>query len=173
MAVVQILYWALLLLFPKTGEGTSYAVDPVINSADTINYVIYDSFEEMEKQLFHSSGDKVKVINFWATWCGPCVKELPFFEELNKDKNIEVVLVSLDFKNQLQRRLDPFLQKHQLKAKVVVLGDEDSNKWIDMVDPSWSGAIPATLFIKGKKKIFAEQEFDSKSEILTFINSLN
>ncbi len=140
---------------------------------DSVHYKIYDTFENLESDLFHSEGERVKVINFWATWCGPCVKELPFFEELNnEDEDLDIVLVSLDFKNQLTRRLDPFLSKNKLKTKVVVLADGDANKWIDMVDPTWSGTIPATLLIKGDQKIFTEQEFHSTEEIYEFINKL-
>ena len=60
------------------------------------------------------SVDKTYVINFWATWCAPCVKELPYFEEVNKefkDKNTEVILVSLDFPSQIESKLKPYLKK--------------------------------------------------------------
>jgi len=51
---------------------------------------------ELQK-IIHEPGF-VKVINFWATWCAPCVKEMPFFEKLNRDdKNIKVILVSMDY----------------------------------------------------------------------------
>ena len=47
--------------------------------------------------MLHQEGSKTYVVNFWATWCAPCIKELPYFEALNKNQNIDVLLVSLDF----------------------------------------------------------------------------
>ena len=47
--------------------------------------------------LLHQKTESVQVVNFWATWCAPCIKELPYFEELNKLENVDVLLVSLDF----------------------------------------------------------------------------
>lgn len=158
-------------VFPQNGETFNAESNGAI--LDSVQYKIYENFENLESDLFHSDGSKVKVINFWATWCGPCVKELPLFEELNNsDDNLDIVLVSLDFKNQLTRRLDPFLEKKKMNSEVVVLADGDANKWIDMVDPTWSGTIPATLIIKGNQKIFTEQEFQSTEEIYEFINKL-
>ncbi len=142
---------------------------------DTIPYEILNSYQDLEK-LISSAPDKEKlVINFWATWCGPCVKELPFFEALaktNEDKNLRIVLVSLDFVDQLEKRFVPFIKKHELASELYVLNDPNENKWIDKVDPSWSGTIPATLYIKGGKRIFTDMEVASKEEILNFINQL-
>ena len=84
---------------------------------------VYDSYDEFEAELIQNS-DKTYVVNFWATWCAPCVKELPHFEDLraaHKNGNVEVVLVSLDFKNQYERRLLPFLKKKEYKSRFCLL----------------------------------------------------
>jgi thiol-disulfide isomerase/thioredoxin len=102
------------------------------------------------------------VINFWATWCIPCVKELAHFEKLQADfvkKKVKVLLVSVDFKSKLQSSVLPFIKKHQLKNEVFLLDEPDQQVYIDRVDPSWSGTIPATLFINKDKRVFLEQEF--------------
>jgi thiol-disulfide isomerase/thioredoxin len=106
-----------------------------------------DDFNGLQKYL-NTTSDKTYVVNFWATWCSPCIKELPFFEELNKNyssKNVEVILVSLDFPNKYETSLKPFIKEKNLQSKVVALNDTDSNTWIPKVSEDWSGAIPATL----------------------------
>ena len=71
--------------------------------------------------LLHQKSETIHVVNSWATWCAPCIKELPYFEELNKLDNVEVLLVSLDFPKHKQKRLIPFVEKHKLQSKVVHL----------------------------------------------------
>jgi thiol-disulfide isomerase/thioredoxin len=128
------------------------------------------------KKFFNKQDDKVHVINFWATWCGPCVKELPYFEVLRekyKGNNIDFVLVSLDFPHLYESKLKPFLLNKKLKSKVVALDDVDSNTWIPQVDESWSGAIPATVIYKKDKRKFFEKSFTLEEldfEIKQFLN---
>ena len=89
---------------------------------DTIEIVDFDGLYSK----IDLSVDKTYVINFWATWCAPCVKELPHFEEVNKelkDKNTEVILVSLDFPSQIESKLIPYLKKNQIKSRVILLDD--------------------------------------------------
>ena len=107
------------------------------------------------------SNDTTYVLNFWATWCSPCVKEIPIFEKLHKDKaqsKLKVVLVSLDFVNQLERRVIPFLEEKEISAEVRIMTDTDYNAWIDRVDPKWTGAIPATLIYNKDRRVFLEKE---------------
>lgn len=106
--------------------------------------------------------DTTYIVNFWATWCAPCIKELPYFEKLQKEKKAEklkVLLVSLDFKNRLQKSVKPFVKRLELKNEIFLLNETDQQKFIDQIDKNWSGAIPATLFVKGNKRKFLEKEF--------------
>lgn len=122
---------------------------------------VYD-FESF-KPFLNPPNDSLYVLNFWATWCAPCVAELPYFEQLHQqyaDKKVKVILVSLDFTNQLESKLLPFLQTKNLSPEVIVLDQKNVNQWIDQVDSRWSGAIPATLLIQEKKRAFYEQSFD-------------
>ena len=121
---------------------------------------VYD-FEGL-KPLFEQDDDTLYIINFWATWCKPCVKELPYFERIRNENillPVKVILVSLDFRPQLENQLIPFMIKNELKSEVMVLNDPDANTWIEQVDPAWSGAIPATLFIRGGNRQFYEKSF--------------
>lgn len=98
-----------------------------------------------------------KVINFWATWCAPCVKEMPLFEKLHQEnKSVKVLLVSMDYD------LDPnpakvkrFIERKKIESEVVILAEENPTEWIDKIDKNWSGALPATLIIGagGKRKL--------------------
>ena len=115
------------------------------------------------KPLLEKNDGKTYVINFWATWCAPCVKELPYFEKLREeyiDKDVEVILVSLDFPKQIDKRLIPFINKKQLKSNVIVLNDVNEDVWIKDIDSTWSGALPATLIYSKKGRKFFEQSFE-------------
>ena len=106
--------------------------------------------------------DSTYVVNFWATWCAPCIKELPHFEKLNaehKAEKLAVLLVSVDFKSKLKLAVIPFVKRKNMKSEVFLLNESSPQEYIDRIDKSWSGSIPATLFIKGDKRTFIESEF--------------
>ena len=132
--------------------------------------VVFDSYSALEKSIL-SDKNTTYIVNFWATWCAPCVKELPYFEKLNSEnKTVKVVLVSLDFKDQFEKRLIPFLKKKAIKSEVVLLTDKEYNNWLPQVDKEWSGSIPATLIIKNGKKVFVEKEFASYEELRDYVD---
>ncbi len=104
----------------------------------------------------HNKSDTVYVVNFWATWCKPCVAELPEFEKLNeayKDKKVKVILVSIDFKEDKTKKLIPFLQKHKYTSEVILLDEVNGNDFINKISKEWTGAIPATLIVADSKKV--------------------
>ena len=114
------------------------------------------------ESLLNSNTDTTYIVNFWATWCGPCVEELPYFEQLSRNfasQKVRVVLVSMDFVKDKERRVVPFVERMKLKNTVWLLNEPDANSWIDRVDPSWSGALPATLILNAtqKKRAFYEK----------------
>jgi thiol-disulfide isomerase/thioredoxin len=126
--------------------------------------------------LLKQQNDSIYVINFWATWCKPCIEELPYFEKVTakyKDKKVKVILVSLDMKNQVESKLLPYVSENKLASEVVLLSDPDSNTWIPKIDSTWSGAIPATIIYNAKKRKFYEQSFafdTLEKEVQLFIN---
>ena len=143
---------------PKTTEEVQEVTDRLAGK-----YPIYD-FKGLQP-LLEQDNDTTYIINFWATWCEPCVAELPYFEELGKnyaDQKVSVVLVDLDMKRAWEKRLLPFLEKRQLTSKVVILDDPKQNTWIPLVDEAWGGGIPATLIYKGDIRQFYEQGFTAE-----------
>ena len=120
------------------------------------------------EKLLNSNTDTTYIVNFWATWCGPCVEELPYFEQLNRNfagQKVKVVLVSMDFVKDKDKRLVPFVERMKLKNTVWLLNEPDANSWIDRVDPSWTGALPATLILNAqlKKRAFYEKPLNYES----------
>ena len=133
------------------------------------------NFDELDP-LLHQNNNTTYVINFWATWCIPCVKELPAFEKVNieyKSRNFKMILVSLDFGKEVNKRVEDFKIKRQLSADVIILDDPDGNAWIPKIDKDWSGAIPATIIYRNDKWQFYGHSFsyeELKNEIEKFIN---
>ncbi len=133
------------------------------------------SFDELDK-LMNQPNDTLYVFNFWATWCAPCIKELPHFDSLGRryaGQKLKVVLVSLDFEDELETKLRPFAQKRKLRSTVVLLNPGRGGEWIDRVSPAWSGAIPATVFVRGSSatRDFYEKQFEF-AELNTIVQQI-
>lgn len=132
------------------------------------------NFEELSEELLTKNNDTTYVVNFWATWCRPCIKELPVFEKLNADyseKKVKVVLVSLDFPDKIEKQVIPFMDKNNIQSEVVLLDDPDSNSWIPKISKDWSGAIPVTIIYKGDSREFYERSFTFE-ELDTEVNKI-
>ena len=98
--------------------------------------------------------DTTYVINFWATWCKPCIKELPVFEQFrqeNKSKPVKVLLISTDLKSKLEQTVKPFVKKHALTGEVYLLNEAPAS-FYSRINAKWSGALPATWVVNTKKK---------------------
>ena len=114
-------------------------------------------------QRIKEGKDTTFVINFWATWCAPCLKELPNFERLQetyKSEALKVLLISVDFKSKMKSAVLPFVKRKNIKNEVFLLDENDQQIYIDRIDSSWSGALPATLIIKKNKRNFFEKDFE-------------
>lgn len=148
---VKVMKIKLLFLFVLINFSAIHAQD----------FPVY-TFNEFEP-LLNQQNDTVYVVNFWATWCRPCVKEMPAFNQLFEkysNEKVKIILVSLDFGENIQSRISSFKHNHNLKPDIVILDDPDSNSWINKVNKDWSGAIPATLIYNKRNRKFYEQSFD-------------
>ena len=119
---------------------------------------VYDHFADFEP-ILQQKNDTTYVINFWATWCKPCLKELPDFLDVNeryKDEKFMMILVSLDFDTHLETKVKPFVKERSIDAKVVLLADTKQNQWINKVNTEWSGSIPITIIFNKDYYFFRE-----------------
>lgn len=159
----------ILISCKEKNENQKEALTAAVEKEEFIP--VYD-FEGFEPYL-QKENDTIYIVNFWATWCKPCVKELPYFESIGEEfahQKVKVLLVSLDFSEKLESHVLPFIEKHQLKSEVILLDDVDSNTWIPKVAESWSGAIPATLIYSRHERKFYEGSF-TYDELLTELNT--
>lgn len=136
---------------------------PVFLSGNKVTVV---NFEQLQNSAEKKRNDTLYVVNFWATWCDPCVKELPAFQlEYKKyaSRKVKFIFVSMNSVKELGK-VQNFVDNQKLGGLALLLNGGNPNDWIDKVDSSWSGAIPATVMYKsGKKVYFREGEFTPES----------
>lgn len=124
-------------------------------------------------EMVNGHPDTVYVINFWATWCSPCVSEIGYFEELYRayeGRELQVLLLNLDFPTQVDSRVRPFIREKSLTAPVYNITEMDYNSWIPELDPGWSGAIPATLIMQDNRRLFFGREI-TRDELFETVES--
>lgn len=123
----------------------------VIHAQTPVSSITFDS---LQKKINVENHDSVYIVNFWATWCGPCIQELPNFvssQDSLKDEKVKYIFVSLDFPGS-ESRVSKVFSAKGLNGEVILLNEPDANSWIDKIDPSWQGNIPATWFINKKEE---------------------
>ena len=113
----------------------------------------------------------VLVVNFWSTWCKPCIEEIPHFIstlEAYKAKGVKLLLVSLDTKTLHQSGgLQNFMTKKQWQVPALWLQETDADYYTSVLEPKWSGALPSTMIINTAKKYYRFYEESLSSEQLT------
>jgi len=146
---------------------------PFVMNAQIQKDVSLIKYEDLEKHI-QQQKDKFVVVNFWATTCAPCVKELPHFIEVNKkysqNPNFKMLLVSLDMARDKQKVIN-FIKAKNLTAEVVILDDNKRmNTWIPKFQKDWEGEIPVTFFYKNGEKVFFNNGEMSLEELESAIN---
>ena len=110
------------------------------------NIEIFYEFSELEDAIYKNK-KKILVINFWATTCPPCLKEMPHFNELAKmyhPNDLKILLISLDNVHQLENKVIPFVKKFNIDPEVKLLADENYSAWTEKIDSTWYGAVSYT-----------------------------
>ena len=138
----------------------------------TINNV-----DEM-KSVFESIKGKAILLNFWATWCKPCVKEFPELVKLYKqykDKGFELVFISLDVPEDVEPKLKPFLQKQGVDFTTYYSTFKKPEELMEYIDKSWQGAIPSTYIYDKqgslKSSILGTRTYEQfEQEIIPLLN---
>lgn len=137
----------------------NWAKEPV--TIDSIN-------EQGIKDLVQNHSDKLRLINVWATWCGPCVTEFPEFITMNRmyrKRDFEFISISADEMVKENKALQ-FLQKQEASTKNYIFSGESKYKLIEAVDPKWQGALPYTLLVEpGGKIVFAKEGIIDPAEL--------
>ena len=142
-------------------------------TVDGITVPVFD-FKGFQPNL-NRTGDTVYVINFWATWCKPCIEEIPEFIKVSQEmagEKVVFIFVSLDFRRNLETGVIPFIKSRNMNHNILLLNDPDANSWIGQVDDSWTGAIPATLIYRNEKRQFYEKTL-THEELKSIIHTLN
>jgi len=110
-----------------------------------------------------ATSDSILIINFWATFCKPCVEEIPDlikFAKKYKKQKASLYLVSLDLEDYYPEKIKKFVAKKKYAAKIAWLDESNADYFCPLIDATWSGALPATLIVNNKmsyKKFYEKQ----------------
>lgn len=122
--------------------------------------------------IINKKSEDIQVINFWATWCGPCIKEMPLFEKLTSENKpgVKVTLISMDLDlNPDPEKVYKFIARKNIKSEVLLLDAPDPDSWINKIEKEWSGSLPATLVINhktGQRKFIGKELHEGDLERL-------
>lgn len=153
-----------------TGESMARLIAPPPGS----NYRVFESYESLSPML-QLRNDTTYVINFWATWCKPCITEMPHFQQLAtayQDKLLKIVLISLDDKADAEEKLSCFVEQHALNLPIVILDAPNKAVWQKQIDKRWDGTLPATLIYKNQLRFFANQAFSTYFDLEQMVRPL-
>jgi thiol-disulfide isomerase/thioredoxin len=108
-----------------------------------------------ELNSFITSSQKPLIVSFWATWCGSCVEEIPYFISHTRDKygqEVDLVLVSLDVKAYFPSKIERFAARRNYTVPIIWMNETNADVFCPLIDAKWSGAIPSTLMVNNKKQ---------------------
>lgn len=157
--------------YSRRSEANQERRIAAIESRQLLSYPVKLIDKAALYRLIHKRRGKPLLLNIWATWCQPCVEEFPDLVRLSKDKtNIEVVGISVDYPDEMNSKVIPFLVKLKVPFQVYVAQFEKQEDFIAAVDSTWSGAVPATYIYdkQGNQRfsIIGEQSYKQfKNEV--------
>lgn len=158
---------SLLLTIISCDKKTETVVEnPQVIELSTDNTTVFNQFVKQNDTLY--------VVNFWATWCQPCIEELPDFMKVNsefKSEKFKMILVSLDKGSDFETKVKDYLKTNDISPDVYLLADNKRmNEWIPKINKTWSGAIPATAIYKNGKQVFFTEGKISYNDLKNTIN---
>lgn len=157
-----------------SGDAKSAALEQQTASENYVPSVQLLQYESLLNRL-QQQNDTLYLVNFWATWCKPCVKELPHFISTAADykaQPLQLILVSLDTKDRLDEMVIPFISQNKYIAEHYLLDDNGRmNEWIPKIDASWDGAIPATVLYRNAQKLHFTSGQLSEEELKILIKT--
>ena len=162
---------------PKTDYGTAGNAElrALLTPNDpNLSFPIYSTFDEIAP-LFNQTDGRTYVVNFWATWCRPCITEMPYFERLARetaDGDVQVIMVSLDKPRDIRTKLKDFVSERPLKLPIVSFTDNFYDGWLYKVDESWTGSIPVTLIYRDGKQKFNKGSISSYRELQGLVRTV-
>jgi thiol-disulfide isomerase/thioredoxin len=160
----------------KRGDGKKYW-EKIASAPVTVEPVDADGLRKLRMNAMANDGAKLRLINFWATWCGPCVTEFPDIMMINRmysQRDFELVTVAAHFPDE-QNDVLAFLKKHQATNKNLIFGDTDKYKLIEAFDPGWNGALPFTLLVDPTGEVLYKAQgpidaLELKRRIVKYLN---
>ena len=169
---MKLIYFCLFALLITACNESEITVEKDVKKVENVIEQKIVDFNGYKAEV-QKNDDVLYVVNFWATWCVPCVEELPHFIEINeqfKSENFNMTFVTLDGAKDFEKRVLPFAKEYHMNADLLLMDDvKNMNTWIKAIDAEWSGAIPATVFYKNGKKLYFTEGQLSKQELETLI----
>ena len=114
-----------------------------------------------EVESYIQSRAEPAVINFWATWCVPCIEEMPWLNKMvGQRKDVELIFVSVDNEKAYPEKIRAMINRKKIQATLIWLNETDADVFCPRIDKNWSGSIPATLMVNHKRNYrkFIEQQ---------------
>ncbi|MCS6991702.1 MAG: thioredoxin domain-containing protein [Chitinophagales bacterium] len=138
---------------------------PMSLGAQEVRLVTVDELHQLL-----SNPKKPVLVNFWATWCRPCIEEIPYLLEAHRrhPEAFDLLFVSVDFRSQQQAVRNTVKRLNMQGTLLHLIAEGD---WINQIDPNWSGAIPFTLLRHNQKVAYFYDAFDSVNDVLNFVRS--
>lgn len=124
-----------------------------------------------EVEEYIKNSDHPLVVNCWATWCAPCIEEIPYFMQTVKkysDQKVELLLVSLDFTSSYPTKIQELVKRKNFEATFFWLNETNADYFCPKIDPKWDGTLPSTLFVNnntGYRQFFGRPMTDRQVEL--------